>query len=131
MRADYWSKERIATLRRLWAQGQPASAIAKTLGGISRGAVLGKIFRLRLAVTEKLPKKPAQRSAKNAGQRKSAQEKSRQAPPQDRASRRRGVAPNEAAPRVPRRKSLFDLTNQCCRCPSAALFSKGISRHRV
>jgi GcrA cell cycle regulator len=113
MRADYWSKERIATLKQLWAQGQPASAIAKTLGGISRGAVLGKIFRLRLGAAEKPPKKPA----KNAGQRKSAQEKSRQASPQDRPSRRRGVVPNDTAPHVPRRKSLFELTNQCCRWP--------------
>lgn len=43
-----WSDQRIADLKRLWAEGKSASAIAKALGGISRSAVLGKIFRLRL-----------------------------------------------------------------------------------
>jgi GcrA cell cycle regulator len=56
MRADSWSDERIAVLKRLWAEGQSASAIAKALGGISRSAVLGKIFRLRLgAAAEAAP----------------------------------------------------------------------------
>jgi GcrA cell cycle regulator len=108
MRADYWTKERIATLKRLWAQGQPASAIAKILGGISRGAVLGKIFRLRLGATEKPVKKAAPRNP--------AQHKSHKAP-KDSPARRRGVAVNEPAPRALRRKSLFELTNQCCRWP--------------
>jgi GcrA cell cycle regulator len=44
-----WSRERIALLRRRWAEGLTASAIAKELGGgVSRCAVLGKIHRLAL-----------------------------------------------------------------------------------
>jgi GcrA cell cycle regulator len=41
---DLWSDERIALLRKLWAEGVPASAIAAQLGGaITRSAVLGKV----------------------------------------------------------------------------------------
>jgi GcrA cell cycle regulator len=44
-----WSEERVALLRRRWAEGLSASAIAKELGAdVSRNAVLGKIHRLEL-----------------------------------------------------------------------------------
>jgi GcrA cell cycle regulator len=49
MKDGFWTTERIALLKRLWAQGNTANAIAAELGGLSRSAVLGKIFRLRLA----------------------------------------------------------------------------------
>jgi GcrA cell cycle regulator len=45
-----WSEERIALLRRRWAEGLSASTIANELGPeVSRCAVLGKIHRLKLA----------------------------------------------------------------------------------
>ena len=71
MRTDFWTKERIATLERLWAHGKSAGTIAKALGGISRSAVLGKIFRLRLGDVPKSAAKPRpekQRRAKTATQ---------------------------------------------------------------
>ena len=43
-----WRDDEIALLKRLWAQDETAASIAEKLGGISRSAVLGKIFRLRL-----------------------------------------------------------------------------------
>ena len=43
-----WTTERIDLLKRLWSEGKTATAIAASLDGISRAAVLGKIFRLRL-----------------------------------------------------------------------------------
>ena len=44
-----WSEERIALVRRRWAEGLTAGAIATELGaGVSRCAVLGKIHRLAL-----------------------------------------------------------------------------------
>jgi GcrA cell cycle regulator len=46
---DAWTAERIDLLRRLWAEGETAQAIAGALGGLSRAAVLGKISRLRRA----------------------------------------------------------------------------------
>ena len=41
-----WTSGRIATLKQMWADGATAAAIAECLG-VSRSAVLGKIFRLR------------------------------------------------------------------------------------
>jgi hypothetical protein len=49
MRARRWSNERVQMLWFLWAGGVTAQAIAEQLGGVSRSAVLGKIFRLRAA----------------------------------------------------------------------------------
>ncbi|HLI10567.1 MAG TPA: GcrA family cell cycle regulator [Alphaproteobacteria bacterium] len=44
-----WTEERIAILRRLWAQGLSASQIAEQLGSVTRNAVIGKAHRLGLA----------------------------------------------------------------------------------
>ena len=42
-----WTRERIALLKELWADGETATAIATRLR-MSKSAVLGKVFRLRL-----------------------------------------------------------------------------------
>jgi GcrA cell cycle regulator len=44
-----WTDDRVTTLKRLWAEGQSASAIAATLGEVTRNAVIGKVHRLGLA----------------------------------------------------------------------------------
>lgn len=44
-----WTDERVAFLRKRWAEGDSASQIAKKLGGVTRNAVIGKIHRLGLA----------------------------------------------------------------------------------
>jgi GcrA cell cycle regulator len=112
MHADFWSNERIATLKRLWADGKTASAIAKKLGGISRSAVLGKIFRLRLGAAAK-PGKSRQKAKAN-----SATQKPRRPPPKDRPTRRRsGQQETEAQAPVSTHKSLLELTNHNCRWP--------------
>jgi GcrA cell cycle regulator len=69
-----WTDERVDLLRKLWAEGLSASAIAAQLGLVTRNAVIGKVHRLKLssrgrpaaAVTK--PKKPASapRSASRA-----------------------------------------------------------------
>ena len=41
-----WTDERVETLKRMWAEGQSASQIAKELGGVTRNAVIGKVHRL-------------------------------------------------------------------------------------
>jgi hypothetical protein len=46
---DPWTPERIGFLMQLWAGGATAQVIAARLGGLSRSAVLGKIYRLRRA----------------------------------------------------------------------------------
>jgi GcrA cell cycle regulator len=43
-----WTDERIATLKKMWEGGSPASQIADELGGVSRNAVIGKAHRLGL-----------------------------------------------------------------------------------
>ena len=94
MHGNRWSGERLATLRALWMAGATAQSIAEQLGGISRCAVLGKIFRLRLGAGEVAP-------ARRRRRRKAA-------------ARLRLSAP-KSAPR--RGKSLFELTNDTCRWP--------------
>jgi len=48
MASESWTPERVALLRGLWSAGKAATAIAARLGGMSRSAVLGKVYRLRL-----------------------------------------------------------------------------------
>lgn len=45
-----WTDDRIALLKKLWAEGRTAAEIAKAIGGeITRNAVIGKAHRLKLA----------------------------------------------------------------------------------
>jgi GcrA cell cycle regulator len=44
-----WTDERVETLKKMWGEGQPASQIAKELGGVTRNAVIGKVHRLGLS----------------------------------------------------------------------------------
>ena len=46
-----WTDERVETLKRMWAEGQSASQIAKELGGVTRNAVIGKVHRLGLSLS--------------------------------------------------------------------------------
>jgi GcrA cell cycle regulator len=60
-----WTEERVATLRKLWAEGLSASQIAKQLGGVTRNAVIGKVHRLGLA-GRATPSRPATRPVRQA-----------------------------------------------------------------
>lgn len=60
-----WTEERVATLRKLWAEGLSASQIAKQLGGVTRNAVIGKVHRLGLA-GRATPSRPAKRPVRTA-----------------------------------------------------------------
>lgn len=40
-----WTPDRVATAQRLWAEGHSAAKIARQIGGVSRCAVIGKIYR--------------------------------------------------------------------------------------
>lgn len=44
-----WTDERVELLKKMWNEGQSASAIAKELGGVTRNAVIGKVHRLGLS----------------------------------------------------------------------------------
>ena len=94
-----WTRERIALLKKLWADGETATAIATRLR-MSKSAVLGKVFRLRLPSAPKATAAAARRNAASVGR------------------RRRGRPP--AAPTAPimaSGKTLFELTNNSCRWP--------------
>ncbi len=44
-----WTDDRVELLTKLWTEGQTAAEIAKTLGGVTRNAVIGKAHRLKLS----------------------------------------------------------------------------------
>ncbi len=44
-----WTDDRIDALKKLWHDGHSASAIAQTIGEVTRNAVIGKVHRLGLA----------------------------------------------------------------------------------
>lgn len=44
-----WIDDRVERLKRLWLDGLSASQVARQLGGVSRSAVIGKLYRLGLA----------------------------------------------------------------------------------
>ncbi|MBI1251294.1 MAG: GcrA cell cycle regulator [Alphaproteobacteria bacterium] len=60
-----WTDDRVALLRKLWAEGLSASQIAKQLGGVTRNAVIGKVHRLGLA-GRATPSRPAKRPVRVA-----------------------------------------------------------------
>lgn len=98
MHGEPWQAEDIDLLRQMWAEGVTAAAIGQKLGGLSRSAVLGKIFRLRLGAAGK----PLPGGA-----------------PAPAPGRRRAGKPVIVPPAKSRRqgKTLLELTNACCRWP--------------
>ena len=55
-----WTEERVAELKKLWAEGHSASQIANQLGGVTRNAVIGKVHRLGLS-GRATPSRPVKR----------------------------------------------------------------------
>ena len=106
MRGTAWTDDGVALLRKLWAEGATAAAIGGQLGGLSRSAVLGKVFRLRLNGEGGA----AGRIGRASGQ-------------QDAPGRRRGRQSRQrivAVPqKVPGRLTVTDLNNESCRWPCA------------
>jgi hypothetical protein len=47
-RISPWTPKRVSALIKLWATSLPASIIAKAIGGVTRNAVIGKAYRLKL-----------------------------------------------------------------------------------
>jgi GcrA cell cycle regulator len=121
-----WSRERIAMLEKLWAEGATAQTIADRLGGVSRAAVLGKIFRLRLdGGTPAAPAaaKPAQQTTQPADAKRAgvtAPVWRRRGGKCDALLERQTPAGKTLAGKTPARtrgKSLLELTNESCRWP--------------
>jgi hypothetical protein len=118
MRADPWTDERIALLRTLWSGGATSQAIAERLGGVSRAAVLGKIFRLRVQAAASAPAALTRESNKKLDLKiDGAHEAS--LPRRRRGKRNASPATqNSPAAQKPSRacgKRLPELTNETCR----------------
>ena len=94
-----WDGERLAMLRTLWLSGLTAQAIADHLGGVSRSAVLGKIFRLR---RESVTVQPGGVGELSAARRRRHSPKDADQSSAQKTKERRG-------------KSLLELTNASCR----------------
>jgi GcrA cell cycle regulator len=62
---DQWTAERVALLKQLWARGISAGKIAAQLGGVSRSAVAGKIYRLRRRQADEPPQPASPPSGKS------------------------------------------------------------------
>ena len=45
-----WTLEKVTKLKQLWGKGNTAAQIASIIGGVTRNAVIGKAYRLNLAV---------------------------------------------------------------------------------
>jgi GcrA cell cycle regulator len=102
-----WTRERIALLKKLWADGETATAIAARLR-MSRSAVLGKVFRLRL--------RPAANATIAAPRSNTAvlRRRHKSRPP---IKRRAKPAASVAPAAMASGKTLFELTNDSCRWP--------------
>ncbi len=44
-----WTLEKVDKLKQLWGKGNTAGQIASIIGGVTRNAVIGKVWRLNLS----------------------------------------------------------------------------------
>lgn len=59
-----WTSDRVDKLKTMWADGLSGGQIANRLGGVSRNAVIGKAFRLKLASRSTTSRVPMHRNQK-------------------------------------------------------------------
>ncbi|MEM9853815.1 MAG: GcrA family cell cycle regulator [Pseudomonadota bacterium] len=141
-----WTDERVEILKKMWAEGQSASVIAKELGGVTRNAVIGKVHRLGLsnrAGTGSAPKTGPEKKTKAAP--KPAPVEPKPEPKTESAAPERALSPaarkiipagqplppqpsaNEISPealakvneveKTSRKISLMELTERTCKWP--------------
>jgi len=109
MRANAWTEDGVTLLRKFWAEGATAAEIGLRLGGPSRSAVLGKVFRLRL-------NGESGKRAKNSAPRK--QTAGGSAAPVRRRSTQPRKRPIKTPAKMAERVTLLGLNNESCRWPS-------------
>jgi GcrA cell cycle regulator len=111
MRGKRLTAEDIALLRQLWSEGETAAAIGLRLGGLSRSAVLGKIFRLRLQTESGARHRRPSRDALPTQTGSAVADLARRRRPG--GGRRKKIAVPQPAPS--RGVTLLDLKNNSCR----------------
>jgi GcrA cell cycle regulator len=110
MQKQSWTAEDMALLQTLWAAGETAAAIAGRLGGgMSRSAVLGKVFRLRLRTENDVTARAVAKSPPPMGGVMLVLARRRRRP------RRKQPQPVPAP--CSKYKTLLELTNNTCRWP--------------
>jgi GcrA cell cycle regulator len=107
---ESWTAERVGLLTQLWANGETAAAIGARLGGLSRSAVLGKVFRLRLNGGDAAATVPVDTPAPIVGAEIAAPARRRR-----RTKYKKKLPPAPVAER--QHKTVFELTNKTCRWP--------------
>jgi len=133
---DAWTDERIALLRKLWAESLSASQIAGRLGGVTRNAVIGKVHRLGLSkrvTASRLSRKRGEEEKKAALKAEAAAEETRRVEAFDRIKRQREALVRLSAPVVtpvsvenPSKSfTLLDLKESMCRFPVGDPFESG------
>lgn len=113
-----WTDERVELLKKMWAEGQSASQIAKELGGVTRNAVIGKVHRLGLS---NRTASPAPAPAKPEAKPKPQPKPDAKARPQPRTEPARPVQDEaeEAQPQVPARRQIIPAGQPLPPQPSA------------
>ena len=107
-----WTEERVAELKKLWAEGHSASQIAKRLGSVTRNAVIGKVHRLGLS-GRATPSRPVKRPPRLARPKPQQQQLPRQASSAPAA--RGSSAPNLPTTTSPKPKPISNPSA----CPTA------------
>ncbi|MCP1336228.1 GcrA family cell cycle regulator [Futiania mangrovi] len=127
-----WTEERVALLKKLWAEGWSASQIARELGEVTRNAVIGKVHRLGIARRDAAPR-PSRPEARTSAARKpatasksEARARTAEAAPARPAARTQTARPVAAKPVIPTRYevvergkplSLMELNDRTCKWP--------------
>jgi GcrA cell cycle regulator len=131
---SFWSDERIEMLKELWSAGLSASQIAERIGGISRNAVMGKVYRLNLETREKVTLTGGIRKVA-----KSQSARSRKAPFDPKAVAELQKVMDRAPPPIVKsvvmpkslEMKLLDLGNNDCRWPSGEKADTTFCGHNV
>jgi GcrA cell cycle regulator len=126
-----WTDERAALLTKLWADGLSCSQIAAELGGVTRNAVIGKVYRLGLSGRAKSPSSSSPRPRKAR-----SSDVLRPIHPTRRAPAARVPAPSDLEIPIEQRKTLLQLTKKTCHWPigdpgSGDFFFCGAEPHRA
>jgi len=112
-----WTPEREEKLRQLWKKGHSGSQIASILGNTTRKAVIGKVFRLKLA--SRIPSKKLE-GKKNTEKNNSPETKTQKL---GRKARFRALLLDKNfEPENP--KKLIELTDDTCRWPIGHPYEK-------
>ena len=104
-----WTPKKVNELKALWGKGNTAAQIATIIGGVTRNAVIGKAFRLKLT-SKSLPKNNSIRQAPRN------EENSQQPERKTRKNRFKSLLLDKNfEPENP--KSLEELTDDVCKWP--------------